>query len=96
MRYKITVNHDASIIDFLVEPIKFHLAFGNLKIPKLPPYLPLRIHIPDAVGFKQLPFFRRVFRQVSGSSFVCLGRLAWNGEVSDQVGAFLELFSPNI
>ena len=53
--------------------------------------LHLDFHITLVVPLEELPFLRRMLRQIPGATAVCLGRPAWGAEVTDQVGTFFQL-----
>ena len=53
--------------------------------------LHLHFHISSVIGHECLPFFRRMYSEIPGAAFVCLGGLTGLAEVPNQVFAFGEL-----
>ena len=90
--HQLLIHQNAPIIDLLIHPVQFHLRFRDGKLPQPLPDLSLRIHIPDTIGFKPFPFFRRILRTISCPAAVSLRGLAWHGEKPDKVSTFLQLF----
>ena len=89
---KLLVDHDAPVVDFLIQPVQFHLAGRDGVVAELFPDLPLGVHITDTVGFEPFPRLRGILRAVAGPPPVGLGGLAGHGEVAEQSHTFLQLF----
>ena len=51
----------------------------------------LRFHVPQVIRFEKRPFFRRVLRQIAGTTAVCFGGGTGLAEVADQLLAFAQL-----
>ena len=88
--YHFPVDHDAPVIDLLVEMILVPYKVRDRVVLQALLYLQFYLHVPLIIFLKQRPFFRRMFGKVPGSAAVALGRSAGAAEVSDQVLPFFE------
>ena len=83
-----TVEHDAPVIDLLVEGVIAPLGFRDRELGELLLDGHFRFHIPEVVGFEQRPFLRCICRMVSNERTVsCFCRSA---EIPNEVFTFFE------
>lgn len=90
------IDHDAPVIDLLIHLIEQLLLCGDREPAQLVPDFTFSVHIADAVVLETRPALRVVLREVAGAIAVGLGGLAWQGEESDEVAAFLQLFQLDV
>ena len=91
-RYQHGIDHDAPVVDLLIQAVQFLFLRGDGIALQPCPYLPLSLHVADAVFLEALPLLRGVFRQVARALAVGLGGLAGQREVAHEVAALFELF----
>ena len=84
-----SVEHDALVVDLLVEGVVAPLGLGDRKLGELLLNGHFRFHISKVVGFEQRPFLRRICRIMSNERTV-LG-FCRSAEIPDKVFAFFEL-----
>ena len=83
------VEHDAPVIDLLVEGVVTPLRLRDWELGELLLNGHFRFHISKVVGFEQRPFLQRICRIMSnGRTVSCFCRSA---EIPDEVFAFFEL-----
>ena len=90
--HQLLIHQNPTVIDFLIHPVQLHFRFWDRKLPQLLPDLPLRIHIPNTIGFEPFPFLWGILRPVPSPSAVCFCGFAWHGEEPDKVSTFLQFF----
>ena len=84
-----TVEHDAPVVDLLVEGVIAPLRLRDRELGELLLNGHFRFHIPKVVGFEKRPFLQRICRIMSnGRTVFCFCRSA---EIPNEVFAFFEL-----
>ena len=85
---KSAVEHDAPVIDLLIEGVVAPLGFRDRELGELLLNGHFRFHISKVVGFEQRPFLWHICRIMSNKRAVsCFCRSA---EIPDEVFAFFE------
>ena len=79
------IHTDAPVIYLLVLPVFLPHKIRHRVSGKPLLYLHLRLHITQVIGFEPLPLLPVMPRQVPRPAAVCLGRLARDTEIPDQV-----------
>ena len=89
--YKLTIDHNAAIVDHLVEMILIPDKVRNRVVLQPLLYLHFDFHIALIILLEQFPLLRRELGKIPGPSSIGFGRLAGVTEIPDQVLAFFEL-----
>ena len=93
---KLAVDKNASVVDFLIEPIQLLFVLRDGEVPQLLTNFALGLNVADAVFLELCPFFRRVRRELARPTAVGLCRLAGNAEEAEQICALLEFFAGDV
>ena len=89
--HQLPVDGDAPVVDLLILMVllPYVLRHGIPAQALLNAHL--RFHVPQVICFEKRPFFRRILRQVTGTTAVCFGSSTGLAEVADQLLAFAQL-----
>ena len=89
--HQLPVDGDAPVVDLLILMVLLpHVLRHGIPAQALL-NAHLRFHVPQVICFEKCPFFRRVLRQITGTTAVCFGGGTGLTEIADQLLAFAQL-----
>ena len=90
------IDHDAAIVDLLIQHIKLLLSSRDWIVLQHFTDLALCVNVAYTVRFETLPLFRSIAWKVASPAAVHLSRLTRKREILDKITAFFELLELDV